>query len=35
MRAAIGGELVEWNGTQFGTDYMFLECDVPVLKKDG
>jgi hypothetical protein len=25
MRAAIGGELVTWNVTQFGTNYMFLE----------
>jgi phage-related holin len=25
MRAAIGGELVKWNATQFGTNYMFLE----------
>jgi hypothetical protein len=25
MRAAIGGELVKWNATRFGTNYMFLE----------
>jgi hypothetical protein len=25
MRNAIGGELVKWNGTRFGTNYMFLE----------
>jgi hypothetical protein len=25
MRNAIGGELVKWNATQFGTNYMFLE----------
>jgi hypothetical protein len=25
MRQAIGGELVEWNATRFGTNYMFLE----------
>jgi hypothetical protein len=25
MRAAIGGELVKWNATHFGTNYMFLE----------
>jgi hypothetical protein len=25
MRVAIGGELVKWNATQFGTNYMFLE----------
>jgi hypothetical protein len=25
MRTAIGGELVKWNATQFGTNYMFLE----------
>jgi hypothetical protein len=25
MRAAIGGELVKWNATRFGTSYMFLE----------
>jgi hypothetical protein len=24
MRAAIGGELVKWNATRFGTNYMFL-----------
>jgi hypothetical protein len=26
MRAAIGGELVKWNATRFGMNYMFLEC---------
>ncbi|WVZ97014.1 hypothetical protein U9M48_042581, partial [Paspalum notatum var. saurae] len=25
MRQAIGGELVKWNATRFGTNYMFLE----------
>jgi hypothetical protein len=25
MRAAIGGELVKWNATRFGTNYIFLE----------
>jgi hypothetical protein len=25
MKAAIGGELVKWNSTRFGTNYMFLE----------
>lgn len=25
MREAIGGELVKWNATRFGTNYMFLE----------
>ena len=25
MRDAIGGELVKWNATRFGTNYMFLE----------
>src|SRR6185437_4644725 len=25
MRNAIGGELVKWNATRFGTNYMFLE----------
>jgi hypothetical protein len=25
MRQAIGGELVQWNATRFGTNYMFLE----------
>jgi hypothetical protein len=25
MRQAIGGELVRWNATRFGTNYMFLE----------
>jgi hypothetical protein len=25
MRQAIGGELVRWNVTKFGTNYMFLE----------
>jgi hypothetical protein len=25
MRHAIGGELVRWNATRFGTNYMFLE----------
>jgi hypothetical protein len=25
MKQAIGGELVRWNGTRFGTNYMFLE----------
>jgi hypothetical protein len=25
MKKAIGGELVKWNGTRFGTNYMFLE----------
>jgi len=25
MREAIGGELVKWNVTRFGTNYMFLE----------
>jgi hypothetical protein len=25
MRQAIGGELVRWNTTRFGTNYMFLE----------
>jgi hypothetical protein len=25
MRKAIGGELVKWNATRFGTNYMFLE----------
>lgn len=25
MRAAIGGELVRWNATRFGTNYMFLD----------
>ncbi|KAJ1270708.1 hypothetical protein BS78_06G072600 [Paspalum vaginatum] len=30
MREAIGGELVKWNATRFGTNYMFLES---MLKK--
>jgi hypothetical protein len=25
MRKAIGGELVQWNATRFGTNYMFLD----------
>jgi hypothetical protein len=25
MRKAIGGELVKWNATRFGTDYMFFD----------
>src|SRR5438876_6617927 len=25
MKAAIGGELVKWNATRFGTNYLFLE----------
>ena len=25
MKTAIGGELVKWNGTRFGTNYMFLD----------
>jgi hypothetical protein len=25
MRKAIGGELVKWNATRFGTNYMFLD----------
>jgi hypothetical protein len=25
MRDAIGGELIKWNATRFGTNYMFLE----------
>jgi hypothetical protein len=25
MRNAIGGELVKWNATHFGTNYMFLD----------
>jgi hypothetical protein len=25
MKKAIGGELVKWNATRFGTNYMFLE----------
>jgi hypothetical protein len=25
MRSAIGGELVKWNATRFGTNYMFLQ----------
>lgn len=25
MRQAIGGELVKWNATRFGTNYMFME----------
>jgi hypothetical protein len=25
MRREIGGELVKWNATRFGTNYMFLE----------
>jgi hypothetical protein len=25
MREAIGGELIKWNATRFGTNYMFLE----------
>jgi hypothetical protein len=25
IRKAIGGELVKWNATRFGTNYMFLE----------
>ncbi|KAJ1269626.1 hypothetical protein BS78_07G226100 [Paspalum vaginatum] len=32
MRAAIGGELVKWNATRFGTNYMFL--DSMMKKKD-
>ena len=30
MRDAIGGELVKWNATRFGTNYMFLES---IMKK--
>ncbi|KAJ1280397.1 hypothetical protein BS78_04G229600 [Paspalum vaginatum] len=32
MRAAIGGELVKWNATRFGTNYLFL--DSMMKKKD-
>ncbi|WVZ92462.1 hypothetical protein U9M48_038525 [Paspalum notatum var. saurae] len=32
MRQAIGGELVKWNATRFGTNYMFLE--IMFKKKD-
>jgi hypothetical protein len=26
MKNAIGGNLVRWNATRFGTNYLFLEC---------
>jgi hypothetical protein len=33
MRSAIGGELVKWNATRLGTNYMFL--DSIYRKRDG
>jgi hypothetical protein len=32
MRKAIGGELVKWNATRFGTNYMFLDSMYRMLK---